>query len=254
MPLRPWGTHPFAPLLPNLPFLDYEKYFVAPLRRRVTRWATLNEPRCCAWVGHYEGRHAPGLQRDLRATLAAAHHQLLAHGLAVQAMRAERPAARLGIVLDLKPHEPASAHPDDLAAAWRGDGVFNRWFLDPLFRASYPADIQAAFAAAMPELHAGDLATIATPIDELGINYYTRAVVSHAPALPYPHAAEQRVAGSHYSTMDWEDCPEGLLQTLLRVQRDYAPKSIYIAENGAAEPDRVEPDGREDSEIGRAHV
>jgi beta-glucosidase len=225
-------------------FADYARLVMQRLGDRVSRWATLNEPRCCAWVGHYEGRHAPGLQRDLPATPAAAHHQLLGHGLAVQAMRAERPASRLGLVLDLKPHQPASQHADDLAAAWRGDGVFNRWFLDPLFRASYPADIAAAFAEAMPTLQAGDLATIATPIDELGINYYTRAVVAHAPALPYPSLAEQRVAGSHYSTMDWEDCPDGLLQTLLRVQRDYAPKAIYIAENGAAEPDRLDADGR----------
>ncbi len=225
-------------------FADYARALMHRLGDRVASWATLNEPRCAAWVGHYEGRHAPGLQGDLPATLAAAHHQLLGHGLAVQALRAERPQARLGIVLDLKPHTPASPLAADEAAAWRGDGVFNRWFLDPLFRGRYPEDVAEAFAAAMPAQQPGDLQTIATPIDQLGINYYTRARVRHAPERPYPSLTEERAVGAHHSTMDWEDWPEGLTQTLLRVHRDYAPPAIYIAENGAAEPDRVGADGR----------
>ncbi len=221
---------------------DYAALVVQRLGDRVQHWATLNEPRCCAWVGHYEGRHAPGLQGDLRATLAAVHHQLLGHGLAVQAMRAARPTAQLGLVLDLKPHLPASSHADDVAAARRGDGVFNRCLLDPVFHASYPADVVQACAAEMPEIRSGDMATIATPIDELGINYYTRAVVAHDASRPWPSLREERVPGVHHSTMGWEDWPEGLEQTLLRVQRDYAPKAVYIAENGAAEPDEVSID------------
>ena len=172
---------------------DYAALMMRRLGDRVTSWATLNEPRCCAWVGHYEGRHAPGLQGDLRATLAAVHHQLLGHGLAVAAMRAERPSAKLGIVLDLKPHLPASDSPEDAAAAWRGDGVFNRCLLDPLFRGTYPADVAEAFAADMPAVHAGDMATIAAPIDALGINYYTRAVVAHDASRPWPSLVERPV-------------------------------------------------------------
>lgn len=223
---------------------DYAALVMQRLGDRVTSWATLNEPRCCAWVGHYEGRHAPGLQGDLRATLAAVHHQLLGHGLAVAAMRAERPSAKLGIVLDLKPHLPASDSPEDAAAAWRGDAVFNRCLLDPLFRGAYPADLAEAFAAEMPAVHAGDMATIAAPIDALGINYYTRAVVAHDAHRPWPGLAERPVAQAHHSTMGWEDWPEGLEATLLRVQRDYAPATVYIAENGAAEPDVQSPDGQ----------
>jgi beta-glucosidase len=225
-------------------FADYAAQVVQRLGDRVAQWGTLNEPRCCAWVGHYEGRHAPGLLGDLRATLAAVHHQLLGHGLALAAVRAQRPQARLGIVLDLKPHLPASPQDEDVAAACRGDGVFNRCFLDPLFHGRYPADVAQAFEAEMPPILAGDMATIAAPIDALGINYYTRAVVAHAPQRPWPHLTELRVPGRHRSTMDWEDWPEGLEQTLLRVQRDYAPAAIYIAENGAAEADEVGADGR----------
>lgn len=223
---------------------DYAACVVQRLGDRVAHWATLNEPRCCAWVGHYEGRHAPGLQGDLPATLAAMHHQLLGHGLAVAAMRACRPGLKLGLVLDLKPHLPASPSAEDEAAAWHGDGVFNRCYLDPIFRGRYPADVASAFEAAMPRILPGDMATIAAPIDALGINYYTRAVVAHDARRPWPHAAEQPVPGRHRSTMDWEDWPAGLGQTLLRVQRDYAPSALYIAENGTAEPDEVDADGR----------
>lgn len=224
-------------------FADYAALVVRRLGDRVARWATLNEPRCCAWVGHLEGRHAPGLQ-SLPATLAAAHHLLLAHGLALQALRAEAPRASVGIVLDVKPYTTAAEGPEHRAAARRADGVFNRWFLDPLFRGHYPHDIAEAYAAHMPPQLAGDMALIAQPMDHLGLNYYTRGHVLHDPARAFPHAAEQRVSGAHYSTMGWEDWPEGLAQMLVRIHREYAPRAMYVAENGAAEPDVVDADGR----------
>ncbi len=224
-------------------FADFARHVVHRLGDRVVRWATLNEPRCSAWVGHLEGRHAPGLQ-DLRATLAAAHHLLLAHGLAVQALRAERPQASLGIVLDVKPYTAADDSPETAAAVRRADGVFNRWFLDPLFRGRYPDDIAADHAPCMPEVRTADLALIAQPLDHLGLNYYTRGHVRHDATLPHPHAAAVAVPGAHLSTMGWEDWPDGLEQMLRRIHHEYAPKALYVAENGAAEPDVVDADGR----------
>ena len=210
---------------------------------RVVRWSTLNEPRCAAWVGHLEGRHAPGLQ-DLGATLTAAHHLLLGHGLAMQAMRAERPDASVGIVLDVKPFTEASIGHEHAEAVRRADGVFNRWFLDPLFLGRYPQDIADELAAFMPPIHGGDLASIAQPLDHLGLNYYTRGHVRDDPTRPHPHTAEVPVPGAHYSTMGWEDWPEGLTHMLRRIHHEYAPKALYIAENGAAEPDVLEAGGR----------
>ncbi|WP_374662065.1 GH1 family beta-glucosidase [Inhella sp.] len=224
-------------------FADYAVQVMRRLGDRVARWSTLNEPRCSAYVGHLEGRHAPGL-RDLRATLSAAHHLLLGHGLAMQAMRAESPSAQLGIVLDVKPYTAADEGAVHQQAAWRADGVFNRWFLDPLFRAEYPTDVLAAYAAHMPDVLATDLATIAQPLDHLGLNYYTRGHVLHDPSRPFPQAAEQRVNAAHHSTMEWEDWQEGLYRMLTRIHREYAPKALFVAENGAAEPDRVDADGR----------
>jgi beta-glucosidase len=224
-------------------FAEFAAQVMRRLGDRVARWATLNEPRCSAYVGHLEGRHAPGWT-DLAATLKAAHYLLLAHGRGVQALRAERADASVGIVLDVKPFTPAAPGAEHEAAVRRADGVFNRWFLDPIFKGAYPEDIAADYAAVMPPVEPGDLALISQPIDHLGINYYTRGHVLHDPAQRYPHAAEQRVPGAHYSTMEWEDWPDGLYRMLVRLQRDYAPGAIYVAENGAAEPDAVDADGR----------
>lgn len=96
---------------------------------RVTQWATINEPLCSAWIGHLEGRMAPGLT-DLTAAVRASYHLLLGHGLATQAIRAAAPGAQIGIVNNLSTVEPASDRPEDVAAARRVDGHTNRWWLD----------------------------------------------------------------------------------------------------------------------------
>jgi beta-glucosidase len=126
----------------------------------------------------------------------------------------------------------------------RADGVFNRWFLDPLFRGTYPHDIADELAAFMPVVRTRDLALVAQPLDQLGLNYYTRGHERYDPTRPHPHAGEVPVPGAHLSTMGWEDWPEGLARMLRRIHREYAPKALYVAENGAAEPDTVEADGR----------
>jgi len=180
----------------------------------------------------------------MQATLQAAHHLLLAHGLGVQALRAELPGAEIGIVCDVKPYTAAGSEAADVQAVRRGDGFFNRWFLDPLFKARYPSDIAAELAPWMPVQGSDDLSTIAAPIDSLGINYYTRGHVRHDATRPYPHTTEERVPGAHYSAMGWEDYPQGLHDMLLRIHREYAPAQLYVAENGAAEDDVPAPGGR----------
>ncbi len=107
----------------------------------VSNWLTLNEPWCAAFLGYGIGRHAPGIH-DGQQAVAAAHHLMLAHGLAVQRMRATAaPGTSFGIVLNVEPHMPASGSAADLAAARLADGMHNRIFLDPLLRGRYPEDV-----------------------------------------------------------------------------------------------------------------
>jgi beta-glucosidase len=161
-------------------FAEYAALLFEELGGTVRRWITQNEPWVSAFLGHAFGTKAPGL-RDWGAAARASHHLLLSHGLAVRAFRAHGPSdGEIGIALNLSPVYAASDAPGDAAAAARFDGFLNRWFLDPVFRASYPADTVAEierlggpFDAPQP----GDLETIGQPIDFLGVNYYSRTRV-----------------------------------------------------------------------------
>ncbi len=221
-------------------FADYAGQVAQRLGDRVHSYATLNEPRCSAIVGYQEGRHAPG-ERDRGKALTAAHHLLLAHGLAMPALRAATRTAKLGIVLDVKPYVPADASEASAQAAMHADGVFNRWFTEPLFRGTYPADVWEGYGPLVPDVRVGDMTQISQPIDTLGINYYTRGVVRSDLTRPFPHAVDVPQPDSRYTAMGWEVAPQGLHDILTRLHADYDLKDVYVAENGAAFDDVLAP-------------
>lgn len=224
-------------------FVDYARAVARRLGDRLASIATLNEPWCSAYLGYETGEHAPGI-RDRRAALQAAHHLLLAHGSALPALRNEAPGARMGIVLNLNPCYPASDDSRDAQAALRFDGFFNRWYLDPLLRGRYPADVWNGYGEDIPRVEAGDLEKISGPIDFLGVNYYSRAVLADEPDAPWPHA--RGVPGrAEVTDMGWEVYPRGLSDLLRRLREEYRTPPLYIAENGAAYPDEV-VDGKVD--------
>lgn len=223
-------------------FANYADVVARRLGDRVKHWITLNEPWCSSFLSYWIGEHAPGIKNG--PAIAASHHLLLAHGLAVPAIRAAAPDAQVGITLNFSPADPASDSDADRAAAWRHDGFFNRWFLDPLYRGSYPADMIELYGRMGdgPPIQNGDMAAIAAPLDFLGVNYYNRAVIKDDPAAGGLGYSSIRPEGE-YTHMDWEVHPDSLRQLLERLHRDYAPGPLYITENGAAYPDEVSPDG-----------
>lgn len=225
-------------------FADYAELVFGALRDRVANWTTLNEPWCSAFLGYAAGTHAPG-RVDAPGSVAAAHHLLLGHGFAIQAMRSDAGRDhRLGIVLNLYPVSPSSDAPGDTEAARRIDGLQNRLFLDPLFRDGYPADVRADLAGVtdFDFVRDGDLATIATPLDLLGVNYYTRHVVGQG---PYPGTQLAGFTGRDLpqTAMGWEVDSTGLVEVLETAAR-YTDLPLYVMENGAAYDDVVDPDGR----------
>lgn len=239
-------------------FADLAALVHERLGDRVKHWITLNEPFCSAFIGHASGRHAPGL-RDPRAALRSVHHLLLGHGLAMQAMRAQN-VARAGITLNLYSVHPASDSPRDTDAARRVDGFHNRLFLDPVLKGRYPQDMLHDLArfGGPGEIADGDLELISTPIDLLGINYYTRYVITGDPDhpdlvgertgqldSPYPgaeHAREIR-HGRPLTDLGWEIDPDGLEEVLLRLRDEYPTVPLVITENGAAFDDFVDENG-----------
>jgi beta-glucosidase len=235
-----WGERDTA-----LAFGDYACIVAQALGDRVPFWVTHNEPFVSAFAGHFTGEHAPGIQDPVIA-LQAAHHLLLSHGLAVQALRSSLPAAnasKIGLILNLTPAYPASNHQTDLDAARRMDGIANRLFLDPIFKGVYPADMLEMLGPLFPEVAPSDMATISHPLDFLGVNYYTRAMVRHDPDFPILNASQVYPPESEYSQM-WEIYPPGMYDILKRVQDEYHTPQVIVTENGVCVPDGVDFDGK----------
>ena len=231
-----------------LRFGEYAQTVAAALGQGVHHWFTINEPWVAAFLGHWQGIHAPG-KRDLRVALAAAHNLLLAHGEGISALRSEMQATdQAGIVLNLSPCFPADDGNADLEAAERIDGFMNRWFLDALYRGEYPEDMVRLYGDAMPEIVPGDMEIISQPTDLLGINYYTRAVVAYDPTSHPLQARKVVPPGAETTAMGWEVYPLGIHEILTRVHDDYHTGPLLIAENGAAYDDIVEDHHIDDSE------
>jgi beta-glucosidase len=236
-------------------FADYAALVYEALHDRVGHWTTLNEPWCSAFVGYASGRHAPGARDGARA-FRAAHHLLLGHGRAVQAMRAISAGNQIGITLNLYPVAAASDDPRDLDAARRIDGLQNRLFLDPILRDAYPEDMlrQVAQVAGLDHIHLEDHKVIATPVDVLGVNYYQRHVVAAGPvgsasdpeASAYPSAEDVLFVPKDgpRTANGWSMDASGLLDLLLWLQRSYPPIPLAVTENGAAFNDYADPEGR----------
>ncbi|WP_189225939.1 GH1 family beta-glucosidase [Saccharothrix coeruleofusca] len=241
-------------------FAEYAETVVGALGDRVVNWTTLNEPWCSAFLGYASGVHAPGRQEP-EAAAAAVHHLLLGHGLGVAAIRSARPEARVGITLNMYPIIPADPEdPADLDAARRLDGLQNRIFLDPLFKAEYPADVVADLEpfGFSKHIQPDDLSVISAPLDQLGVNYYAEHFVSAKPAEA-PAATNGRrptsspwIGAEHVTfpsrglprtDMNWEVQPDGLYKVLVRLHEEYPRLPLYITENGAAYRDAVGEDG-----------
>ena len=247
-----------------LRFAEYAVDVHAALGDRVENFTTLNEPWCSSFLGYIGGEHAPGRQ-DTEAGLAAGHHLLLGHGLAVRELRALDPSLGLGITLNLTVADPVDPSDEgDVDAARRIDGQFNRFFLDPIFRGEYPADVLDDLAGLGLEkyIEPGDLDIISTPIDALGVNYYHGEALTVHPvaqemstAAPSPRPKRSpfpAADGIHWklrdlplTAMGWEVQPEGLTRLLRRIDAEYtgAAVKLYVTENGAAYDDVVAQDG-----------
>ncbi|WP_040816289.1 GH1 family beta-glucosidase [Nocardia concava] len=236
-------------------FADYAALVHRELGAGVDFWTTMNEPYPCAIAGYGEGRHAPGA-REGHGALAAAHHLLLAHGLAVRRMReSARPEQQFGIVLNQSPTVPVSSSGADRAAAERMDTLLRRQFTDPLFARSYPAELERMFEGVSDFgfRHDGDLAVIGQPLDYLGVNYYYRL---HTAAAPHTEAdsARRTIADIGVDTtrlpdvgrtaMGWPVEPEGLTEALLTLHEQYPDlPPMYVTENGCVYLDAPDPAG-----------
>ena len=208
-------------------FVDYACHMARRMGERVRAITTHNEPWVVAHLGHETGIFAPGVKNRATA-MQVSHHLLLSHGLALRALRTQGCKAELGIVLNLSPIGPATNSAEDNAAAHLEDGRLVRWYMDPLFKGGYPQDVLDWLGADAPQVQPGDMAAIATPMDFLGINYYTRGVVSASGSW------DVTTSGNALTDMGWEIVPHGLTELLTRLNRDWPVPALFVKENGAA--------------------
>ncbi|MGH3423699.1 MAG: GH1 family beta-glucosidase [Nocardioidaceae bacterium] len=227
-------------------FAEYAGIVAQSLGDRVAVWGTLNEPFVQMALGYGFGVHAPGRTHGL-GSFAAGHHQLLAHGLGTQAVRAHS-AAPVMLVNTYSPVRPASDAPGDERAASAYDLFHNKMFTDPLLTGDYPAALLETPGIDPGVVHAGDLAQIAQPLDRLGVNYYQPTVVrAPGPENPLPFEPGQ-VEGVPTTGFGWAVVPSGLrdLLVLLRDRYGDALPPVLVTENGCSYPDVVGPDGAVD--------
>jgi len=216
-------------------FADYAALMVKRLGDRVRYWTTFNEPSVVMFDGYLVGEHAPGIQ-DPKATYQVGHHLMLAHGLAVQAMRGVAPDLNYGIVLNQWGQEPASDDPADIAASQAAWDASELLFLDVIFKGHYPPQIYDLVGENLPRIKDGDTALIAQKLDYLGLNFYSRNLYDAEGQI-------NPVPGSEYTEMGWEVCAPALRRLLNKINEEYDLPPIYITENGAAFIDEITPDG-----------
>lgn len=215
-------------------FADYAGVVAEALGDRLASLATINEPWVVAVMGYETGVFAPGVT-SVEAGRDAAHHLLVAHGLAVERIRSAAPDLAVGIVLNFEPHLPASDDLLDVTAAAAADARYNRWFIEPLAGLGYPAEGLDGLAWSQRAVRDGDAAVITAPIDFLGVNYYTRTIVRHPDATATPTLRRgERVTG-----FDWEVAPEALGDVLRFVHGYRIADRIMVTENGAAYPEPI---------------
>jgi beta-glucosidase len=230
-------------------FAEYTHVIVDKLSDRVKHWMTLNEPQVYINAGHLEGRHAPGDILAFGEVLRAGHNTLRAHGKSVQAIRAAtRQPCRIGYAPASHPKVPFTETPADIEAAHRaffateGKHVATMsWWLDPVFFGEYPADAWRYFGADVPHLEAGDLETIAQPVDFFGINIYAgdqiRAGADGRPEkVPFP-------VGHPLTGFDWPVVPSAMQWTARFCYERYQ-KPIVVTENGLSCRDWISLDGK----------
>ncbi len=212
-------------------FFHYAKRVTAALADLVDSWTTLNEPFCSAYLGYEIGIHAPG-KLGKQNGKKAAHHLLLAHGLAMQAMQETVPDTPKGIVLNFSPCYPASDSQPDHYAARLADDSFNQWYIKPILEGEYPELLSDVPESYRPDIQSGDMDIISHPIDFIGVNYYTRTIYASDGHQGFKEVKPGR--NVQVTAMGWEVFPDGLRDLLTDLNKRYTLPPVYITENGAA--------------------
>ena len=199
--------------------------------------STINEPWCVSWLSHYLGEHAPGI-KNIQSAAKTMHNILFAHSQSVEALRSCI-AHQIGIVLNNQFGQPIDSNEENIQATKLFDEIHNRWFSEAIFKGKYPELALSILEKYLPENYKTQLELISSPIDWIGLNYYTRSLIKY----------KKSDDGVNYdcnsgtlkkTDMGWEFYPEGLSYFIKRINKEYDNNiPIYITENGMANNDKL---------------
>ncbi|KZN12502.1 GH1 family beta-glucosidase [Marinomonas sp. TW1] len=218
-------------------FVEYVELATKELGEWVDSWATFNEPFCAAILGYEYGIHAPGLTSP-RFGRQAAHHILLAHGLALPVIRKNSPNSQVGIVLNMNQTYPASMKAEDQFAALVRESLDNQFFIEPLLSGQYPKLLEKVLPDHLPTVLPGDLDIISRPIDFLGMNFYTCNHNEYDDKTLFRDVKNTQKV--EYTDIGWEIAPQAFSELLINLNKQYDLPPMYITENGAACADVME--------------
>jgi beta-glucosidase len=217
-------------------FSDYAALVMERYGNRVKYWATHNEPWCSSFLSFDLGIHAPG-KTDRYEAMAVGKGLLMAHGKAIKKMREINPSAQLGIVINPIVSFPHTSSERDQKAAEIHQAELNDFWFDPLNGKKPPECLDLPNLSMSDLFKPEDLDLISQPIDFVGVNYYTRAVIEQADNIRgYEQVNIPNVERTH---IGWEVYPEGLEQLLKELQASWPMPTWFITENGAATDDVI---------------
>ncbi len=217
---------------------EFEKYadiVSHHLGNSVYAYATLNEPFCSAYLGYELGIHAPGKTGRANGRQAA-HHLLLAHGLAMPVLRSNAPASLHGIVLNFSTSYAVSASTADQQAAALADEYLNHWYAMPVLAGTYPSVMDQLALHERPHIEPQDMALICQPIDYLGVNFYNPSRYKAGDDQWFEQVPPNN---TEVTDMGWEVNPDSFTDLLLQLHQRYDLPPVYITENGAATIDEL---------------
>lgn len=229
-------------------FRDYAVAVADALGDRVKHWMVFNEPWIFTMLGYATGIHAPG-RKEMVEAIKATHTVNLAQGMAVRAIRESKnhPEA-VGTAFSMSPVHPETHSLEDRTAAERWHRFYNMWFLDTVMRGKYPDAYLHGSIKDHVEIRDGDMDTIKAPLDFIGINLYTRAIVAHDSNDRYMGVKQRRAKAGEVTDFGWEVYPQALSEMIQHVAKEYPGVAIYVTENGCSYGEGPDAAGKVDDQ------
>lgn len=220
-------------------FTDYVGVCMKHFGDRVKHWMVLNEPMVFTGAGYFLGVHAPG-KKGLKNFLAAAHHAALCQAEGARVIKFMQPASKVGTTFSCSSIEPFKPGGMDEGAAKRVDALLNRMFVEPLAGLGYPVNDLKLLQRLEPFLKDGDEQKLAFNMDFIGVQNYTRELITHSYLTPFIRAKLVRADKRDVETtvMKWEVYPECIYKMLHQFDQ-YGVPEIIVTENGAAFHDEL---------------